>query len=276
MNRYTLEFKPLEPSVTVKELRDELEQVLLRLHPRVTYKLGQVYKNSYGKLIAEIAMDGQRSLLNETLKSKQWGTTIAFERLRWGWFSDNEDAALLVSVTGAIKADPLAGVAPIEGTGEYVLRKRLLHGRYIALMIATLAVILLLIANVINTRSPVLEGLYIAFFAIFMFTLNDTPIDIRVYAEKITLTERMLIVSFWLLKKPVSLEWEKIWGLDYTSPVCKVLSEGSKTRFLLSERFGCQDKSIVLKTIADRANLMYVDGNFQNSIYRKPDAGDNN
>lgn len=274
MNRYTLEFQPLDGSVTAIEIRDEVDQVLLHLHPRITYKMGQVYKNNYGKLIVEMAMDGKRSLLEETLKSKKWGIPIAFERLRWGWFIDNEDAALLIQVTSAIKSDPLAGVAPLEGAGEFVLRKRLLQGRYIALMISSMAMISVLIANTINRNSPVLEGVYIVVFAIFMFTLNDTPLDIRVYAEKISISEKMLELSFWLLKKPVQLEWEKILGLEFNNPVCTVLSEGRKTRFLLSERFGSKDKSIVMKTIIDRANLKFVDGNFQSSIYRKPDVGD--
>ena len=109
-------------------------------------------------------------------------------------------------------------------------------------------------------------------FGIFLFSLNDTPLDFSVYAEKIGIKQQKLEVSYWLLKEPVSLKWDKIWGLDYVIPVCMVYSEGGKTRFLLSERFGCKEKPIVMKTIVKRANLNFVEGNFRKVMYRRYDA----
>ncbi len=273
MKRFTLTFSLLDPTVTTLALKEELDSVLLRLHPRITYKLGRVYQESNGKLRAELAMDGKRELLDETSKAWVWKLPVRFDSLSWGWMMANEDAGLYASATSSIDVDPLAGVEPIDGASEFLVSKRRLQGRYIALMISTLGLILLFIANAIDPHSLILEGIYLVWFAIFMFSLNDTPVDIRVYAEKIGIRQQKLEVSYWMRKDPASLEWDKIWGLEYVSPVCLIYSGDDKRRFLLSERFGCKEKDVVLKTIVHRAALSYVEGNVQKLIYRKPDAG---
>ena len=272
MKRYTLKFQPIDSSFSPDDLRNDVEKVLLRLHPRITYKLGQVFQGVDGKLLAEIAMDGKRELLEEELKSNVWKLPMRFESLGWGWMVENEDATLLASATSSIDVDPLEGVEPFEGVAEFPISKWHLRRRYITLMVSTLVMILIFIANAIYTHSPLLEGIYLVSFGIFLFSLNDTPLDFRVYAEKIGIKQQKLEVSYWMLKEPVNLKWDKIWGLDYVIPVCMVYSEGGKTRFLLSERFGCKEKPIVMKTIVKRANLNFVEGNFRKVIYRRYDA----
>jgi len=272
LKRYTVKFQPIGSSFSTDDLRNEVGQVLLQLHPRITYKLGQVFQGADGKLLAEIAVDGKRELLEEALKSNVWKLPARYESLWWGWMVENEDATLLAAATVSIDVDPLERMEPIEGEGEFPVNKWQLRGRYITLMVSTLVMILIFIANAIHTHSPLLEGIYLVSFGIFLFSLNDTPLDFRVYAEKISIKLQKLEVSYWMLNKPVSLEWDKIWGLDYVNPVCMVYSEIGKTRFLLSERFGCKDKSIVMKTIVKRANLNYVEGNFRRTEYRRYDA----
>ena len=78
-----------------------------------------------------------------------------------------------------------------------------------------------------------------------------------------------------MLHKPVSFIWLQIWGMDYSSPICRIITSGKKTRFLVSERFGCEEKLLVLKTIASKAGLKFVEGNINQLTYRKPDAGNN-
>lgn len=272
MKRYTLHLQPQGPGIVVEDLRREVEQTLLRLHPRITYKMGKANKDVDGNFVVEFAADGQRHLLDEAFSSRSWNLPVRFDRLSWGWMLENEDAALLASANRPFESDPLAGVAALEGVGEYVLSRRRLNGRYLALMISTLALILTLVGNVIYPRSPVLMVLYAVVFAIFMFALNDTPLDIRVYGEKISLRLDSLAVKFWLLNKPATREWESIWGVDYTNPICEVLSKNGKLRFLLSKRFGCLEQSVILKTIVRRAGLSYVEGTFRKLTYRKPDA----
>jgi hypothetical protein len=272
MKRYTLIFQLLNPSVSPDEVRNEVEQVLLFLHPRITYKMGQAIAGADGRILAQITVDGKRELLEAALKAREWKLPVRFESMRWGWLVENEDATLLVAATSSIEVDPLVGVEPFEGVDEFPVSKLHLRRRYITLMVSTLVMILIFIANAIQPHSTLLEGIYLVCFGIFLFSLNDTPIDFRVYAEKIGIRQQKLELSYWMLKEPVSLEWEKIWGLDYVDPVCMVYSAGGKTRFLLSERFGCKEKSIVMKTVVKRANLNFVEGNFRKLMYRRYDA----
>jgi len=272
VKRYTLKFQPISPSISATDLREEVDRVLLRLHPRITYKMGPLYRGVDGAMLANIAMDGKRQLLEEAFRSKVWSLPVRFEKLTWGWSTENEDALLLISANAPLEADPLAGVEPLDGSLEITMSKRRMQGRYIALMLSTLALLLMLFVNFRYPRSTVWEGIYIVFFALFMFTLNDTPIDVRVYVDKITIRSEELEVSFWMLKKPACLPWEQIWGVDYTNPLCTLLTKENKLRFLLSKRFGCEQKDEVLKTIVERAGLSYVEGNFQILSYRKPDA----
>lgn len=272
MKRYTLQFQPLDSSITVVNFREEVEQVLLRLHPRITYKMGKVFQGVDGNLLAEFAADGKRELLVEAFENRKWSLPVRFESLSWGWTIENEDDALLISVVTPLDANPLAGIKPLEGKAEFRLSKWHTIGRYIALIGFTILMVLLLIANAVHTYSPVLEWVYIIGFAIWLFSLNDTPFDYRVYARSIHLQQAGLDVEYWLGSAPRHLDWASISGMDYSNPVCMLIGQEKKMRFLLSERFGCKEKSVVLKTIVARAGLSYVEGNFQGLTYRKPEA----
>lgn len=272
MKRYTLQFQPLYSSITTVDFREEVEQVLLRLHPRITYKMGKVFQDVDGNLLAEFAADGQRDLLTQAIESRTWSLPVRFLSLRWGWSIENEDAALQISSVTPLDANPVAGIQPLEGMAEYHLSKWHTFGRYIALIGFTIVMVLLLIANAIHTNYPVLEWVYVVGFAVWMFTLNETPFDYRVYARSIHLQQAGLEVEYWLGRAPQHLDWASISGMDYSNPVCMLIGQDKRMRFLLSERFGCKEKPVVLKTIVARAGLSYVEGNFQKLIYRKPEA----
>ena len=269
MKRYSLIIQLLDPSITTDHVRNAVEEVLLHLHPLITYKIGQVTTGADGRMVAEIAVDGKRELLQAALTGKEWRLPIKLESIGWGWMINNEDAAILAAASSTITADPLAGVDPLEGTGEFRLSKRRLWLRYISLITFTIVMIFLLIANALHTDLPLLEAIYVVGFALWLFFLNETPFDIRVYAEKIVCGQVGLEVTYWWRKKPIQVEWEKIWGLDYADPVCEVCCSEGKRRFLLSERFGCKEKSMVLQTIVKRSSLNFVEGNFKKVMYRR-------
>ncbi len=276
MKRYTVIFQPTGSPVSLAELKEEVGNVLLRLHPRITYKMGEVYQSLEGKLLAEFAVDGKRQLLEQAFLQRVWALPVRYEGLSWGWLIDNEDATIITVANKSIEIDPLKAIAPLESEGEFVLGKRRSRGRYVALIISTLVLLGILIACTLYTKTPWIMLSYAIFFAIFMFVLSDTPLDIRVYGEKIAIRPDGLEVKFWLQSRPQFLEWAKIWGIDYFSPVCTVLSAGGKMRFLLSEGFGCKEQNLLLKTIIARADLRYVEGNFMKLSYRKPDAIESN
>jgi len=253
-----------------------VEQVLLRLHPRITYKIGQVTESAAGLMLAQIMVDGKRELLVKALKSKQWNLPVHFEGLTWGWMMENEDATFLASATTAINVDPLAGMEAVDETREFPLSKRRLWLRYISMIVFTMVWIALLIANALHTNSPVLEGIYIVSFAIWLISLNETPFDLRVYANKIALGRTGLEVTYWYRKGAFHVDWQDIWGLDYSNSVCEVHNNGGRLRFLVSERFGCKEKKVVLKTIVRKSELHYVEGNSMVQMYRRAEAGNRN
>jgi len=272
MKRYTLIFQLLDPSITPNQVRDEVDRELLRLHPRITYKLGLVTARADGKMLAEIKLDGKREMIEATLKSEEWKLPIRLVSMGWGWLVSAEDEVQSATGTSIIDVDPLTGIEPLEGIGEFQLSNRRLWLRYISLIIFAFILILLLIVNAIHPDSPILQLLYIVAFTIWLFSLNDTPFDIRVYADKIICRQVDLELSYWWRKMPIQMAWEEISRLDYTDPVCAIYSSQGKRRFLLSERFGCKEKTLVLKIIAKRANLNFVEGNFRSFIYQRYDA----
>jgi hypothetical protein len=273
LKRYTLKFQSNYPSISIDDLRGEVEQQLFRLHPRITYKMGQALMGEDGKLLVQFASDGKRHLLDEAFKTVKWIQPVQLECINWGWVVETKDAPSLSTANRAVDSDPLADVLPLEGMGEYGLGKRRLYGRYLALIISTLVLMAVLIGNILYPRSPVFMALYAIVFAAFMFSLSDTPVDIRVYGEKISLRLDGLEVRYWLHTRPRFHEWANIWGVNYANNVCEVLSDNGKQRFLLSERFGCQEQDLVLKTIITRAGLRFVEGDLRKLIYRAPDAG---
>ena len=272
MQRFTVTFQPVGSTVTIDHLRDEVDHVLLRLHPRITYKMGQVYQGTEGKLLAQITVDGKRQLLQDAFSHHQWVLPVNFERLSWGWLQEDEDASLSFSVNKSIEVDPLKEVPSMVGEGEYLLSKGLLRGKYLALLVSTVILLVILIANVIYPKTPWLMVLYAVAFAIFMFALSDTPLDLRVYGQKLAIRSDGLEIRFWLLHKSAYIDWSSIWGLDYSNPVCELLSTHGKMRFLLSEQYGCKEQTALLKTMVTRAGLLYLEGNFRRLSYRKPDA----
>ncbi len=272
MKRYTLQFQTLDASIETSDLKDEVEQVLLRLHPRITYKMGDVFQWVDGKLLAMIAVDGYRPLIEQAFTSRNWALPVRFERLNWGWTVENEEAALLADSITPLDANPLADIQSLEGSPVFQLSRWPGVGRYLALILFSLLMVALLIANAIHTSSPLLEGMYIVGFMLWMFFMNETPFDFRVYSRSILLLPDRLEVSYWFSRKARKVSWSSISGMDYTNPVCTVMSQESSLRFLVSEHFGCKEKPAVLKTIVTRAGLNYVEGNFQKLTYRKPGA----
>ena len=145
-------------------------------------------------------------------------------------------------------------------------------GYAVSMIVFTMVWIALLIANALHTNSPVLEGIYIVSFAIWLISLNETPFDLRVYANKIALMHTGLEVAYWFRKTPIHVDWQDIWGLDYANSVCEVRNVRGTLRFLVSERFGCKEKKVVLKTIIKKADLLYVEGNSMVQMYRRSEA----
>jgi hypothetical protein len=271
MKRYMLKFRSMDSSVTTHALHEELEQLLLRLHPRITYKIKQVSEEKNGILLAEIGLEGNRDLLESALKSRQWNIPIRLESMVWGWGTKYEEDTLTTPTTSGIDIDPLARISPLDRVGEFQSGRKLWL-RYILLVISTLAIIFLLGANAYDRDSPMLQGIYIVAFLVWLIVLNETPFNFKVYAATIICNQEGIKVKYWYRKLPEQIGWEEVQRMEFTEPVCQIFSENKKIRFLVSEKFGCKEQKLVLKTIVDRASLNYVRGNFMTMEYRRYDA----
>ena len=269
MKRITLRFTIAEPSITPDVLREAVEQALLRLHPQITYKIRHVADNGDGTMRVEMVMDGKRDLLETIMLQKGWKLPVKLEEIGWGWIAGDWDTQ---TSTLTFEVDPLVAIQPLDGQHEFQLGNRRQWLRYIFLIISTLMMILLLAANGLHYDFPALQWIYIIGFALWLFYLNETPFDIRIYARKIICSQEGLKIDYWYMNQSVILGWKEIWGMDFSEPVCKVYTEGRMTRFLISERFGCKQQKPVLKTIVERARLNYVEGNFRNTSYRRYEA----
>lgn len=111
MKRYTLKFSVLISSITTVALKDELERALLHLHPRITYKIKQVSEDKNGILLAEIAMDGKKQLLEAELKSREWKIPVRLESMGWGWLTKDKEEMSAMPSTSGIDFDPLAAIS---------------------------------------------------------------------------------------------------------------------------------------------------------------------
>jgi len=272
MKRYTLKFTLQDSTLSSDELREAVEEVLLRLHPRITYKIRQVKAGGSGQMMAEIAVDGKRDLLESAFRAQEWKVPVRLESMGWGWMTNDGSKISTEPGSSLFELDPLAAVRPMEGNGEFQLNKKPGRLRYMIMIISTMGMVFLLIANGVHSHSLILQIAYIIGFSVWLFSLNEMPLDVRVYAEKVIFTNEGLAVKYWLRKQPARLAWEEIWGLEYTEPVCVVFKSGGKNRVLLSERFGCKEQKVVLKTIVERAGLYFVEGNFRNLLYRRYDS----
>ena len=272
MKRYTLKFRVLISPVTAVSLKDELERVLLRLHPRITYKIKHVYEDQNGMILAEIAMDEKKQLLEAELMSREWKIPVRLESMGWGWLTKDKEEMSTMPSTSGIDFDPLATISALNGQVEFILSERKLWLRYISLLVSTAVMIMLLVVITYHKDLPVLQGIYIIGFLVWLIVLNETPFDVRMYATKITCDQEGIKVKYWYRKLPKQIRWEEVQRMEFTEPVCQIFSEKKRIRLLVSEKFGCKEQKLVLKTIVDRACLNYVRGNFMTMEYRRYDA----
>ena len=272
MKRLTLIFKPLSSSIATAALKDELVEELLRIHPRLTFKIGQVIADRDGGMFAQIAIEGKRAILDTALMRKNWKLPVKLESIGWGWLTMDEGENSPEPAISAFDVDPLATVKPAEGQEEFRLNKKRTWLRYVSLIGFTIVMILLLIANGIHNDSPLLQWIYIVVFTVWLFSLNDTPFDFRVYTEKVSCSRESLEIKYWFKRLSFQFQWEDVWEMDYTEPVCEIFVDGRKSCFLMSERYGCKEQKVVLRTIVDRAALNYVEGTIRTMLYRRYEA----
>lgn len=269
MKRLTLVFNTMVDAVSINGVCDEINYVLLRLHPRITYKLGQVRIDPVGRINVHIAIEGERELLENSLHERAWKLPIRYEGIKWGWITDLQDGQIPIEGNSSLDTDPLAGIEPTAGMVEFQLNRTHLWLRYYFTAGVTLVWISVLIAFILNNSSSGLEYAYLIMSVVWMIALSETPLDLRLYAKKLLCGNENLEVVFWLKRKTITLDWDQITGLVCKEHICEILYDKRSMRFLLSRRYGCKEKDLILKTLVNNAQLYFVQGSIKKLEYRR-------
>lgn len=268
MNRYTLKVNVLDGSVTEDNLKVAIEDILLRLHPRITYHLGQTSVSASGNAILEMASDGEKDFLESHLKGIEAKLPVTVEYLGWGWIvSDNVG----LPANQSSRPPHLAAIEPATGTVSFMLSGKAFVLGYFWEIILTIILIFLLFARIYLKKLLAIDFIYYVVFMLWLLSLYETPLDIRPYAKKIDCDLTELTVTYWFKKEAVQVSWESIWSLEYKRNTWLIHHNKEKPiRFLTRDKF--KNKSILLKTIVQRASLNLVESGIGTSIYKRYEA----
>ncbi len=254
LKRYTLKVQPLEDSVTRADFKTALEELLLRAQPSLTYRLGAIEKTASGSILAEIASDAKKDVLALRLQMLESRLPVRVEGLGWGWVTTEAQNP---------PADPNPVMFPLDKKFDVV--------RYLLLLSLPLVVIALIIARSFFHQPDGLELILYPLYVVWLFSMNETPLDFRLYARQIDCLPGELVLTYWFRKEASRMSWENIWGLEMKGRVCHIYNtSGPKVRFHL--RSGLKDADGLIRAIAQRAGLNNVDPGLGRVLYKRYEA----
>jgi hypothetical protein len=270
MKRYRLQFRTTEEPADPGLLRQAVEDVLLRLHPKYSYRMGRI--DPRGPSL-EIESEADKKTLAEALRPVERKMPVVLDTVGWGW-EEEEGRPLPDAAPGPLDRDrdPLARVEPLAGPAVFLPVNQRVVYRFVLFAVLTLALILSFPIRYLMERILILELAWAGFYAVWLYSLKDVPFDLRLLLEKIDCAADGLELAFRFPKRTVRLPWESIRELETRFSSCTIRAEGKPVRFLLDRIGGFREKDIILKTILHRASLRFVESNLLRSVYRRSDA----
>ncbi|MGB7540193.1 MAG: hypothetical protein WBM17_16755 [Anaerolineales bacterium] len=267
MKRYTLKFTAAG-GVADDDLKAAVEDTLQRLHPGLTYRVGRAGRTDPQSISVEIASEGKKEALLPHLKRIEPKLPVTLDRIDWGW--DSGDASLAPSLirNPDLPPDPLASTPAPVGPAVFPPAGKMFWLRYIGFLLLTLALGISFYFKFSNANSPVWDGVFLALYFFWLFSLNGIQLNPWRLARKIDCGETGIEVSYWFRGTPARLRWADIRGMDLTYTTCIIRGNSSPIKFAINENFGFKEKNVILKTIAERASLRFVEG----PIYRRAEA----
>ncbi len=271
MKRYTLRFKATG-SVAEESLKAAVEDALLRLHPGITFRMGQAGRIGPQDATVEIASEGKKEALFPPLKRIESKLPVTLDRIEWGW--DSGESSLIPSLiqNPDFSPDPLSNVAVFPGSAVFPSDGKMFWLRHLFFLLLTLALGILFYFKFSSAISTVWDALFLAIYILWIFSLNGIQLNPWLLAKKIECGEDGLEVSYRFRRTPVRLRWADIGGMDFTYAACIIRSSPSSIKFAIDENSGFKKKNIILKTIVERASLRFVEGRFWRPFYRRADA----
>jgi hypothetical protein len=271
MKRYSLTFRTTEKSAPSDELRNAVDDVLLRMHPKYSYRLGRWAASESGRLSVEIESEANKESLSERLRKIEQTLPVVLESVAWGWAEDGGPESEASPGPLDWGKDPLARIDPLPLPTAFLPTNQHLVYRFILFAVLTLTLILSFPVRFVLGRILLMELVWVGFYAVWLFTLPEIPFDMRPLLEKIECAPEELVLSFLFPRRTVRLPWESIRELTAGFSGCTLRGEGKPVRFFLQRKGGFREKDVILKTIVQRASLRFVEGNPLQSVYRRSD-----
>lgn len=250
-----------DDSVTVNELRVAIEDILLHLHPRITYRLGLVSNISSNSFLAEIASDGEKELLEAYLHTIQDKLPVRVQQFGWGWIAKD---AMDRSINQAPPQSDIKTRSFLPNTNVFPLR-------YFLSISLLFALILYLIIRFYLDQLLFLDNAYQILFIFWLISLIEVPLDIRLYVQKIDCELTELVVMYSFKKKTIRMSWETIEGLECRDTIYIIYRRNNTpVRFYIYNGF--KEKHAMLTTITQRASLNEVETGVSKAVYKRYEA----
>lgn len=255
MKKYTLQVEALDDSVTVEVLKRAIEDILLHLHPRITYHLGFISKSSPNSFLAEIASDGKKELLEAYLHTLQDKLPVRAQQFGWGWIV--EDSPL----------HPTPQQSEVE-TRSFSPNINVFPLRYLLSISLLFALVLFLAIRFYFDQLRFLDSAYQILFIFWLVSLIEIPLDIRLYVQKIDCDQNELILKYSFKEKTIHMPWETIEGLERQNMMYIIRRRNNPpVRFYINNGF--KEKDALLSMITQRASLHEVETGVSKVIYKQ-------
>jgi hypothetical protein len=271
MKRYSLTFQATGDPGSEADLQTAVEDVLLRLHPRYTYRMGRAYPADPRSTVVEIEFEGRKGILLPYIQRIEGKLPVKLEAVRWGWNPDPSIAPKLPAPPLGAPQDPVETVPPAAGRKIFQTRMRWVALRYLAFAALTLVLVFVTVGRFYYERPLWMDLLRVLLYPIWFFILIGTPIDLRALAKRISCLDDGVEIAYWPGGKTVRLPWKDIDELEYNYRGCTIRGGGASIRLLLAGQSGFPDWKTVLATLAARSSLRYAEGTFFLAVYRRPD-----
>jgi hypothetical protein len=271
MKRYTLRYKTAD-SVAPELLKAAVEDVLLHLHPGITFRMGRISRIDPQNVSVEIASEGKKEALFPPLSRINSKIPVALERIDWGWDSGESSLASSMINNPDLSPDPLAKITAPAGPAVFSSDGRIFWLRYIGFFLLTLGLGISIYEKFSNDTSLLWDGLFLGFYTLWLFSLSGIRLDPRGLARKIDCREDGLEVTYRFRRTPARLRWADIQGMDFTYTACIILGNPSAIKIALNEYSGFKQKNVIQKIIVERASLRFVEGRFWRPYYRRAEA----
>jgi hypothetical protein len=282
VKNYTAQIKATDDTLNIDRIKNEVERVLLRAHPHLTYKLGSVSSPNRGVFLVEIATDAKKQYLADVLKGVDSSTPFLLQQVGWGWLVSPLTYPEDLQKVGYFGKDPLKiEKSQPEATKVYMVRRKSLV-KILALFLLFLSIILFFAIGFYLysfNKQTFYDRYYLAFTALaylgIILVMSGSPVFPWMYPLRIQCDPMGIEIKSIFRLTSRRLDWKEISGLELYPPnryIIQMNNHKRIIRFIDRHSLGSDYEMMLVKTIIERASLNFVEVNVGKVVYRKFDA----